>query len=504
MMKEALQPRSRCTHSSGPQSVADGDDDKNIKGAKRTLPEVFRSSSSSSLVFPAVLIVVAISVACWNGIHRAMATNFSKNNKPHLIIHLGPTKTATTTIQVELTKFQNALEKDNYVYLGKYQPGSSGLGVKSRILEIMQNQKCQQKVHQARFAGEERPECWKEMVNLIQEYRTNGTSIIMSAEGFSFTLTDIQDMGRQPIDWAALHEDLGADWNIVAIVAYRRFMDWIPSARQQRDRWGPMRKTPTLIQWPPKGKHLQPLFPAVLDWPPISGIQPNHTMAWYHYDTEAVLDMIKPHVQCRIFNMYMSQSIRTNFVCNMLPNAYKSCQVSILKDQEEGSDTSYNSEQSLYYDAVATAAAEKGLLKDYELYARHNVATAIQVHQEQQLNLTSHDFATRCPPNRQLELLLQASLNKEAKIMPGLFSEEQHRDLFWQNVANGKYCWVDVKTVLKLDEWKEFFATLTPKQADEMAESITVTNFFGFPIVQTGKTPQGDNGKKRRKKRHRH
>lgn len=43
----------------------------------------------------------------------------SKEQKPYFILHVGPPKTATTTLQTEMTKYGEQLDRDNYVYLGQ-------------------------------------------------------------------------------------------------------------------------------------------------------------------------------------------------------------------------------------------------------------------------------------------------------------------------------------------------------------------------------------------------
>ena len=51
-----------------------------------------------------------------------LSTNADNRRKPFFVIHAGPHKTATTTLQTALLQWDEVLKKDNYVYLGKHLP----------------------------------------------------------------------------------------------------------------------------------------------------------------------------------------------------------------------------------------------------------------------------------------------------------------------------------------------------------------------------------------------
>lgn len=46
--------------------------------------------------------------------------SFVSSNKPRLILHVGPSKTATTSLQTDLTLVQDQLQTDGYMYAGRY------------------------------------------------------------------------------------------------------------------------------------------------------------------------------------------------------------------------------------------------------------------------------------------------------------------------------------------------------------------------------------------------
>ena len=109
------------------------------------------------------------------------------NTKPFMIIHIGPSKTGTSTIQRESESFRNnhTLELDNYIYLGKFAHHS--IRMPSRASTLIDHNDCFQEAAAAwkknlttRFTD---TPCWADKLSHIYEkYYKMNFSIVFSDE----------------------------------------------------------------------------------------------------------------------------------------------------------------------------------------------------------------------------------------------------------------------------------------------------------------------------------
>jgi len=254
-----------------------------------------------------------------------------------------------------------------------------------------------------------------------------------------------------PADYHAIREALQDEWDVVVVVGYRRFYEWIASYKYQRDRLD-HKNVVWKNAWPgPEGgKPIDPLFPTVIE-------------NWRHYFpyTDFAVKNAEDSFSIEILSLYdENMRTRSDFLCNILVNADTSCKESLFQDIKLA-ETTMNTRAgtpSFFYDALATAAAANGLV-DTKKSTRRQVAIAIQMHQEENLKLTAMDFDLECPSAIQLEEFLHVSLKLEAKLQPDTFmdTEAEHVDGFREMVEAKTYCWVDTEAVLKKQEWKDFF-----------------------------------------------
>ena len=119
----------------------------------------------------------------------------NEDDRPYFILHVGPPKTATTTLQTELTKFDfNILLMDNYVYLGQrmIDPNNMWRHLHGNLLKVLKDRDCQVAVNKARLSNQTWPECWVEFLDTLEKRRKEGHSIILSEENFSIKYTDLK------------------------------------------------------------------------------------------------------------------------------------------------------------------------------------------------------------------------------------------------------------------------------------------------------------------------
>lgn len=183
----------------------------------------------------------------------------SMPGKPYIILHFGPAKTGTSTLQNEMSLWKDRVfELDNVLYGGAYYvPGKhmGRLDVQGKFMDA--GFKCQGEMAKARVEWElerngtlkehlqKTVPCFVQILAGLRPYHVNGTSLIFSNE-----LKGIEQASRRipgykhrvPFDWFSIAEALGDEWNFILLIGHRPYLDWIPSAKFQVDKYSPKKK----------------------------------------------------------------------------------------------------------------------------------------------------------------------------------------------------------------------------------------------------------------------
>ena len=152
----------------------------------------------------------------------------SNADDPWFVLHIGPPKTATTSIQCGLERHALRLAKtDGYHYLGGgcgkpmtayYMP--NGEAIISRLYVISQlNVKRKQGKHVA------------ELIARSRYLRQKGRSVILSSELFQSKLSSTP-MTMNKLSRTLMSQATGAGFSpekVRIVLAYRHFVDWLPS-----------------------------------------------------------------------------------------------------------------------------------------------------------------------------------------------------------------------------------------------------------------------------------
>ena len=281
-----------------------------------------------------------------------------------------------------------------------------------------------------------------------------------------------------PIDWKLLKETLEDEWNIVVLMGYRRYFDWLPSSYQQINRYSPAK--PKLKFWPSredepgKGKEIPYLFPGL--WK-----QKSKLGGLAYHDTDQLVQMIDNILPTVLFNMEDKRpldldnstdiilppnekvSLLSRFFCTTLQEAGVTtdftCHQSLEADKNLTSEVIANPSKTVFYDSLTVAAYRKKMIKS--TLVRHKVVMRVQAFHRDVLNQTDRDFPVLCPSNTELEEFLALSLSKEARLLPTFYNttdgHDSHVAAFWENVKKNKYCWIDTEKTLQQEEWINFF-----------------------------------------------
>ena len=407
-----------------------------------------------SLLISCITIYIAIVNEYNKDVHSILHYPKLETNKPNFIIHVGPPKTATTYLQTELKSWEDTLRtKDNLAYVGKYITKDSKNGeTLGPFVRFLRDEKCQKK---ARDASSNPPQCWSRFLQSLNQYKVNHQSIMVSDEVFSF-------QHKFHIQWDLLHKALSeSGWNMIVIIAYRRYSDRLVSQKQQLNRWA--KSKPVLNSWPGirKGRSLN----RTMDWI-------NDALQKSIPDYQRMIDTIsknESNIDLRILDIHNANytSVRTNLFCHVLDDiTVNACQESQLNDSTyQQPKVVINPRQSEFYDALSTAAAKNGLLgNDLTRYDRHNVTLGIQHQQETVFNKASLDFVLDCPTRSELKRFLDASLAAERHLARRGYIQlqsDKHEESFWNNTI--QYCWINTTAVLAMDDWVTYFQRLVEK-----------------------------------------
>ena len=150
-----------------------------------------------------------------------------------------------------------------------------------------------------------------------------------------------------------------------------------------------------------------------------------------------------------------------------LPNAPNACLQSQQDDAKRKQELHKNTEESLFYDAIATEAARRQWF-DTSLFERHVVHTALRDFFEVKLQGDPiRDIPLVCPNRTELDILLERSLVKEQQILSPLIAQsmrQAHMAGFQKAVEQNKFCWIDVEKAMENPIWRRFFEMIVPEK----------------------------------------
>jgi len=158
--------------------------------------------------------------------------SLATTNKPRLILHVGPSKSATTSLQTDLTSVQRDLEADGYSYAGRYYNPYTNITSGEYFLNRSETTLLTAAHTMLKHCElEPRVECCRNFSAELRAYShaKKQRNIILSEEPFG-------NQWQHHEDWEAIRDAIQDDWDVTVVVGYRRFYAWLPSARYQRER----------------------------------------------------------------------------------------------------------------------------------------------------------------------------------------------------------------------------------------------------------------------------
>jgi hypothetical protein len=215
-------------------------------------------------------------------------------------------------------------------------------------------------------------------------------------------------------------------------------------------------------------------------WPQDGGVHVPSFSTWYKDFVGALhmSDMANQHPSVHfmnvwedafpdkvaIYNMHQDGDLVTNFMCQMIPEAKKSCNA-----LQNGIDLPLeNPSVKIEHDIIAVAAYERGLIaKDTTRPEAMDRITQFVNENGMVVPRICNDEVS----NQILEWLLQSEDVMLKHSNPG-----ELRGLFDAYKSSGKLCDVDVEIVLSDDKWINFFATMQPDQTSTPTDALASNN----------------------------
>jgi hypothetical protein len=359
--------------------------------------------------------------------HAKTAAVKTEKPAPRLVLHVGPPKTGTTSLQYMLKLYESQLRKDGYYYTGNETAMSD-----FRL--------CLKRIKKAGGPVE----CWTDIVDGLERHRLQGQSVILSNEIFSWYVR------QEPIFWKLVQEAL-RPWlpHLTVVVGYRHLHNFLPSTHyevQKSQRW------PSQIE---RGKYVTPL-----------------TKFWrerFHREEQLVGPMPTPAAVLKQFqnaNYTVSMlDIERNeqieeFLCQVLPNAPQTCQYH-AEQKRNGTDNAIpslnkNDAGQVNYDSLALIAFQQDLLKAEQTrkYLRQRVKSFNEVTWKRGPN----DFPLDCLTDSEDAQFLQESLQHAHA--SGFTSKDMDDELtlnFYKTKANKKFCSINATLAFEEKRWYNFF-----------------------------------------------
>ena len=341
--------------------------------------------------------------------------------RPKLILHIGPPKMGTTTLQHYLEKDDNdgILALSNYTYI-----------------KCPNLQKMYAPITGANFTN------WEKFQSCLDEAKAKGPHMnaVYSQEVFG------KFFSNDKIHWRYLRK-VTSDWQVIIVVSYRRFFEWLPSYYYQNNRlmncMGPC-QPPTFHEYFETMKVDTNSYFATF-WGGVLGER---------HPTEALIEKFGAYFDVVVHNIHEEpENLVANFYCNIM-HAEASCS----HRRSEGLEVSKNVGSTLNYNLLAIAAKNAHLVP--KKVSRFILSKAIQHFQESQ-GKNENDFPLTCINDVDQYWLLTTSLEFEKRLIPKWFESERgemdHREKFSAAIEKNKFCNLNADQAILDPKWNSFF-----------------------------------------------
>lgn len=354
----------------------------------------------------------------------------------HAVIHIGPHKTGTTTIQSLSKVHFKELRKDGYempwknlnsLTYSKYVKNPSKDGNQAQFGSCFLSGK-----------GASTPvKCQRELLFSGLEIAKRRKNLFVTAEAYSkFESSEIE----------SLSDYLGSWDSVTIVMTYRRLYDLLQSW------WNQVSKAKVFKELKlPKDK--------------LSFFQDNKIKI--RFDALNLLQKYHERFQNVVVINYHDRNmdLAEKFYCDALPDFNATC--AAIRNPQAPVGRKNVAEDDLKYGQIALGAAKMGLTAKYTSPRDLQMAVRrIKKHQEIALGLSKNDFKMKCPPPNVLDALLSKSQEIEMALFPDFYASplgEAGMRTDFKEQRTTKLCDIDLEETLNKFEWQFFFKNISKR-----------------------------------------
>ena len=383
----------------------------------------------------------------------------SNDTKQTLILHVGPPKTASTTIQDALRVMSRRIyNEDSYIVMYKvfsnieaYSKSKSkeinyggGFPFSFTSLESDLNATADHRtIHGEKYY-------WDYVVShFFRVARKEKKNVLLSAEEFCFDRFPDNDF-----TWNLVLPEL-QKWDVQVVVTYRRYFEWLTSwyFRMVSNKFR-LNEFATEFFFRDKYVSFQTFFNDTLS----DAQKLIHDGAWMdvHPTQHAIRKFGKHFQNIKQFNLHQSKNhneVVRDFICNVISNPTNTtCQALTEMEYVTGKK---NEGANVNFGLLVHAFHNQGLISDGEFKAifRHNSFLRNKFQEKIKNTFPAIEVPYKCLSHTQLQQLLNMSLSFEKYLQPKWFQsngvKEDHVNKFWNAVESKKYCDLDFDEIFR-------------------------------------------------------
>jgi len=365
--------------------------------------------------------------------------DWNDNTKPYLIFHIGPSKTGTTTIQIisKSSDFTDALALDGYAYKGLYSREKDDRHIAKNVFK--------------------NDDCLNETVSYLQTHTNLDTKALdvpcwasrmtrfIQPQPINFFMSDEEDFTKYP----RTSEDYNSlkvafkDWNLLFVVTYRRYAEWLLSALKEKFTGRCIAKR---VTW--ESERCENIWASLEQFAYMKDKEGRDKFQGFNYfNIDKITSGMKAaNVPFKIMNFHDERQLMSSLYCDIILNTPQTCLHTMNLPHKT---SSYNSRDALSMTcANIVYDAEKAGLINSQNQTRKDTNRECEYFLEAN-NVTHADLPLRCPTQSMLEYLLKKSLAFEQMMVPEFFASDlgkaEHNQSFWK-MANERREFCDVST----------------------------------------------------------
>lgn len=317
-----------------------------------------------------------------------------ESQKRRLLLHVGPMKTGTTSLQYDLHYYLGPfLELDNWHYIEWDDP-----------------------VNNIAMNANELSDIARQFKEGIDAHR--GKNVIFSREQWS------DFASSHPGLYPALYEALSPEWEVDIVAGYRPYSEWVASQWFQ-DHAGIIDEE---IDWRDGDGNIQNKIHRVdgryEEWFALEN-QPSKGDRRF---TQAILEQASNYFSVQILDIDNPMGIRSLLLCDIITNAPHACEESLEMDQRSKERHNQNHLEQFRMAEIGLAAASKGLI-NLDDYKRSDLLQCLQLFLKDELHQSILDLPFSCPEDAWYESLHDLAMTFDRQCVPELFSEGREKTL---------------------------------------------------------------------------